>query len=111
VTIAPALVAYLLLVAGIVHDWRKLGPPHPVHVHGGLALVAVKLLNWLISVTPAWHAFAGGLLAMAQQSWSYTLDLALSPPGEGETFLVAAARSLQLRQVSPPSTTSSIPVT
>jgi hypothetical protein len=66
VTIAPALVAYLLLVVAIVHDWRKLGRPHPVYVYGGLALVAVKFLNWPISMTPAWHAFAGGLLAMAQ---------------------------------------------
>src|SRR3954463_13991446 len=66
VTIPPALVAYLLLVVAIVHDWRKLGRPHPVYVYGGLALVAVKFLNWPISMTPAWHAFAGGLLAMAQ---------------------------------------------
>jgi hypothetical protein len=66
VTIAPALVAYLLLVVAIVHDWRTRGRPHPVYVYGGLALVAVKFLNWPISATPAWHAFAGGILAMAQ---------------------------------------------
>ncbi|WP_407160784.1 hypothetical protein [Bradyrhizobium sp. STM 3557] len=66
VTIAPALVAYLLLVVAIVYDWRRLGRPHPVYVYGGLALVAVKLLNWPISMTPMWHSFAGGLLAMAQ---------------------------------------------
>ena len=66
VTILPALVAYLLLVVAIVHDWRRLGRPHPVYVYGGLALVAVKFLNWPVSMTPAWHAFAGGLLAMAQ---------------------------------------------
>lgn len=66
VTIPPALVAYLLLVVAIVHDWRTRGRPHPVYVYGGLALVAVKILNWPISVTPAWHAFAGGILALAQ---------------------------------------------
>ena len=66
VTILPALVAYLLLVVAILHDWRKLGRPHPVYVYGGIALVAVKLLNWPVSMTPVWHAFAGGLLAMAQ---------------------------------------------
>jgi hypothetical protein len=66
VTIPPALVAYLLLVVAVVYDWRKLGRPHPVYVYGGLALLAVKLLNWPISMTPAWHAIAGGLLAMAQ---------------------------------------------
>jgi hypothetical protein len=66
VTILPALVAYLLLVAAIVFDWRTRGRPHPVYIYGGLALVAVKLLNWPISVTPAWHSFAGGILALAQ---------------------------------------------
>jgi hypothetical protein len=66
VTIPPAFVAYLLLVVAIVHDWRTRGRPHPVYVYGGLALVAVKLLNWPISLTPAWHAFAGGILALAQ---------------------------------------------
>ena len=66
VTIPPAFVAYLLLVAAIVHDWRTRGRPHPVYVYGGMALIAVKLLNWPISVAPIWHSFAGGLLAMAQ---------------------------------------------
>ena len=66
VTIPPALVAYLLLVAAIVHDWRSRGRPHPVYVYGGIALVAVKLLNWPISTTAAWHSLAGGILAMAQ---------------------------------------------
>jgi hypothetical protein len=66
VTIPPAFVAYLLLVAAIVFDWRTRGRPHPVYIYGGLALVAVKLLNWPISLTPAWHALAGGILALAQ---------------------------------------------
>jgi hypothetical protein len=66
VTIAPALAAYLLLVAAIVFDWRTRGRPHPVYVYGGMALVAVKVLNWPISVTPLWHSFAGGILALAQ---------------------------------------------
>jgi hypothetical protein len=66
VTIAPAVVACLLLVAAIIFDWRTRGRPHPVYVYGGLALVAVKVLNWPISVTPAWHSFAGGILALAQ---------------------------------------------
>jgi hypothetical protein len=66
VTIPPALVAYLLLVAAMVYDWRTRGRPHPVYIYGGIALIAVKLLNWPISVTPWWHSFAGGILAMAQ---------------------------------------------
>ncbi len=66
VTIPPAFVAYLLLVAAMVYDWRTRGRPHPVYVYGGIALVAVKFLNWPISTTAAWHSLAGGILAMAQ---------------------------------------------
>jgi hypothetical protein len=66
VTIPPALVAYLLLVVAIVFDWRTRGRPHPVYVYGGIALIAIKLLNWPISLSPLWHSFAGGILAMAQ---------------------------------------------
>jgi hypothetical protein len=66
VTTGPAFVAYLLLVAAIVFDWRTRGRPHPVYLWGGAALIAVKLLNLPISVTPAWHALAGGILALAQ---------------------------------------------
>ena len=66
VTIPPAFVAYLLLAIAMVHDWRTRGRPHQVYVIGAIALVAVKLLNLPISTTHAWHAFAGGILAMAQ---------------------------------------------
>jgi hypothetical protein len=66
VTIGPALVAYLLLVVAIVADWRARGRPHPVYIYGGAALVAVKLLNWPISTSAAWHSLAGGMPALAQ---------------------------------------------
>jgi hypothetical protein len=66
VTIPPAFVAYLLLVAAIVFDWRTRGRPHQVYVVGGIALIAVKILNLLVGPTHAWHGFAGGLLALAQ---------------------------------------------
>ena len=66
VTLPPALIAYLLLVVAIVHDWRTRGRPHPVYVYGGIALIAVKILNWPISTTSAWHTLAGGILRLAQ---------------------------------------------
>jgi hypothetical protein len=66
VTLLPALVAYLLLVAAIVFDWRTLGRPHPVYLFGGAALIAVKVLNLPISTSAWWHSFAGGILALAQ---------------------------------------------
>lgn len=66
VTIAPAAVASLLLVVAMVRDRRTMGRVHPVYIYGTLALLAVKVLNWPVSETAAWHGFAGGILALAQ---------------------------------------------
>ena len=66
VTIPPAFIAYLLLVVAMVFDWRTRGRPHRVYVIGGIALIAVKLLNLPIS-TSARLAFPRRRhLAMAQ---------------------------------------------
>jgi hypothetical protein len=65
VTIAPALVAYLLLVVAIVFDWRTRGRPHPVYLLGGGALLALKMLQLPFSATPIWHSMAGWILALA----------------------------------------------
>src|SRR5258705_130974 len=67
VTLLPALVAYLLLMAAIVFDWRTRGRPHPVYLFGGAALMAVKELNRPISPSAGCHPFAGGILRLAQQ--------------------------------------------
>ena len=64
--IVPSLLLEIIIIVGMVHDWRTRGRPHPVYVYGGIALLAVKLLNWPISTTAAWHSFAGGILALAQ---------------------------------------------
>ena len=66
VTIAPAFVAYLLLVIAMVQDRRTTGRVHPVYICGGIALLVVKVLNWPVSTTSAWHSLAGGILALAQ---------------------------------------------
>jgi len=66
VTIAPAMVASLLLVVAMVRDWRTEGRVHPVYIYGTLAMLAVKVLNWPVSETATWHSFAGGILALAQ---------------------------------------------
>lgn len=66
VTIAPAVVASLLLVVAMVRDRRAEGRVHPVYIYGTLALLTLKVLNWPISESAAWHAFAGGILALAQ---------------------------------------------
>ena len=46
--------------AGTAFEW------YDFYIYGTLALLAVKVLNWPISETAAWHAFAGGILALAQ---------------------------------------------
>ena len=65
VTIAPAIVMYLLVVAAMIFDWRTRGRPHVVYAIGGTALLLLKLLNLPISASQPWNAFAGGLLALA----------------------------------------------
>jgi hypothetical protein len=66
VTVAPAMVAYLLLVVAMIFDWRTRGRPHTVYVLGGAVLVLIEVLNVPLSETHAWHSFAGGILALAQ---------------------------------------------
>ena len=66
VTIPPAIVAYLLLVVAIVHDWRTARPSA-----SGLRLWRPRAdggeaFEPAVSVTPPWHSFAGGILALAQ---------------------------------------------
>ncbi|MDP3173072.1 MAG: hypothetical protein Q8M88_01390 [Phenylobacterium sp.] len=58
VTVPPAIVADLLIVAVLVFDWRTRGRPHRVYVVGGLALLAIQLTRPLIAATPQWDALA-----------------------------------------------------
>jgi hypothetical protein len=64
-TIPPAITAYLLLLIAMVFDWRVRGKPHAVYVVGGIALLAIKMLNLPVSTTAAWHAIAGWMLSLA----------------------------------------------
>jgi hypothetical protein len=66
VTVPPAMVAYLLVVAAMVRDWRSRGRPHPVYLIGGAALLLVKLLNLPISSSQAWQHVGGAILNLAQ---------------------------------------------
>jgi hypothetical protein len=65
-TLAPTLIIYLLVVVGIIFDWRTRGRPHAVYVIGGTLLAFITLLNVPLSTASVWHSFAGGLLALAQ---------------------------------------------
>jgi hypothetical protein len=65
VSIPPGLVADLLLVVAMVHDWRTRGRPHPVYVYGGLALIAVQVGAVALSATPAWVHIARAFQSLA----------------------------------------------
>jgi hypothetical protein len=65
VAIPPGLFVDLLIVAAIVHDWRKRGRPHPVYLAGGAVLVLVQLVSVPISTTSTWMAIAKWVEALA----------------------------------------------
>jgi hypothetical protein len=65
VSIPPGLVADLLLVVAMVHDWRTRGRPHPVYVYGGLALIAVQVGAVALSATPVWMHIANAFQSLA----------------------------------------------
>ena len=65
VAVPPALFVDLLVVAAIIHDWRKRGRPHPVYLIGGSVLLAIQLLLVPASSTAAWMAVAKWLESLA----------------------------------------------
>ena len=56
-TIVPRLIIELMIVAGIVYDWRTRGRPHPVWLIGAAVMTTVILLGGPLSGTPAWLTF------------------------------------------------------
>jgi len=61
----PVLVASLLLVVAIVHDWRRRSRPHPVYVWGAAAFNAMTLLRAPFSTTSVWQGIASALVGLA----------------------------------------------
>ena len=59
--LVPSLLLELLIVVGIVYDWRIRGRPHPVWLIGGAIMTAVVLLRAPIGGTPTWLALADSL--------------------------------------------------
>jgi len=59
ITIGPAIVANLLIVAGIVYDWRTRGRPHPAYLWAGGIVLAVQIVRIPLSTSEAWRAVAG----------------------------------------------------
>lgn len=65
VTVMPGLAADLLIVAGMIYDWRTRGRVHRAYWIAGSVLLAVQVLRVPLSQTSAWLHVTNWLLAMA----------------------------------------------
>ena len=65
VSVPPGLVVDLAIVAGIVHDWRTRGRPHPVYLWGGAALLATQLGSVPLGASATWLAIARWVESLA----------------------------------------------
>ena len=54
----PQLALLLLILAGVIYDWRTRGRPHPVWLVGAAVIVVALLLRAPISATQVWKNFA-----------------------------------------------------
>lgn len=58
VAVPPGLVADLLIVVAMVHDWRSRGRPHRVYLYGLPLIVANQVIMVPIAASAGWMAFA-----------------------------------------------------
>lgn len=65
VSVPPGLLVDLLIVAGIVYDWRTRGRPHPAYLVGGALLLANQLLAVPLSATATWMSIARSVRALS----------------------------------------------
>jgi hypothetical protein len=65
VSVMPGLVVDLLIVAGMVFDWRTRGRVHRVYRIAGGVTLAIQVLRVPLSQTGAWLAMSHWLLALA----------------------------------------------
>lgn len=59
--LVPSLITEVLIIAGIIYDWRTRGRPHAVWLIGAVVITAVILLRGPLSGTHSWLAFADSL--------------------------------------------------
>jgi hypothetical protein len=55
--LGPGLLGELLIVAGMIYDWRTRGRPHPAYVIGLVVSIAVMVVRAPLSQTGAWLDF------------------------------------------------------
>jgi hypothetical protein len=65
VTVMPGLIVDLLIVVGMIYDWRTRGRVHRVYWIAGGVTLAVQLLRVPLSQTSAWLTLTHWLLALA----------------------------------------------
>lgn len=56
----------LIILAGMLYDWRSRGRVHRVWLAGGALVVASQVLMLAVMGTPWWHAFAESMAALAR---------------------------------------------
>ena len=61
IALVPSLLLDLLIVAGMIYDWRRRGRPHPAWIVGLVVISSVVLLRGPLSETRSWIAFAESL--------------------------------------------------
>jgi hypothetical protein len=48
----------LLIVAGIIYDWRTRGRPHPTWLIGAAVITVIVVMRGMVADTPGWLAIA-----------------------------------------------------
>lgn len=64
-TVVGGLIVDMLVVAGMVYDWRTRGRPHPAYLIAGALLLFSQLIRVPISQSPTWYAIADHLARFA----------------------------------------------
>src|ERR1051326_3697547 len=56
--LVPSLIPELLIVAGMIYDWRTRGRPHPAWIIGAVVITLVVVLRGMVADTSVWLATA-----------------------------------------------------
>lgn len=54
----------VIILAGMLYDWRTRGRVHRVWIWGGLAMLAVQVIRFPLMGSTAWHGFAETMAAL-----------------------------------------------
>lgn len=59
------VIVSLILLAGVIYDWRTRGKPHPAYLIGIAAILSFGFIGPLFAQTPAWFAFVDAFAKLA----------------------------------------------